>query len=81
MAATMDIQAREELYVEIARAKESETKLRFEIEDLKKELAEFVTSITTETDDAPTHGSDNLITSGAVYDALMSLSKRIDLIK
>lgn len=29
MAETMDIQAREELYVEIARAKESETKLRF----------------------------------------------------
>lgn len=47
MAETMDIQAREELYVEIARAKESETKLRFEIEELRRALAEFAASITT----------------------------------
>ena len=80
MAETMDVQAREELYRQIARAKESETRLRFEIEELRRALAEFAASITTQTDNAPTHGSENLISSGAVYDALMSLSKRIDLI-
>ena len=81
MAETMDLQARDELYRQIARAKENETRLALELEALINEFNEFKEKVITETDEAPTFGSGNLVTSGAIYNALMSLSKRIDTIR
>lgn len=81
MAETMDLQARDELYRQIARAKENETKLALELEALKNEFNAFKERVIVETDEAPTFGSDNLVTSGAIYNSLMSLSKRIDTIR
>ena len=78
MAETMDLQARDELYRQIARAKEKETKLEFELESLKKEFNEFKETVITQTDEAPTFGSDNLVTSGVIYNVIMSLTKKID---
>ena len=81
MVETMDLQARDELYRQIARAKEKETKLELEIESLKKELSEFKGSIVTEMDEAPTWKSDKLLSSGAVYEAIQTLNRKIDSIK
>jgi len=55
--------------------------LALELEALKNEFIAFKESVITETDEAPTFGSDNLVTSGAIYNSLMSLSKRIDTIR
>lgn len=81
MVETMDLQARDELYRQIARAKENETKLALELEALKNEFNAFKQRVIVETDETPTYGSGNLVTSGVVYDALMSLSKRINLMR
>lgn len=81
MAETMDLQARDELYRQIARAKENETRLALELEALKNELKALKESTITEIDEAPTFGSGNLLTSGTIYNALMSLNKRIDAVR
>ena len=84
MAEIMDIQARHDLSDEMVRAKDSEAKLGFEIENLKEELAklkEIVEGIDLSTDETPTYESDKLITSGAVYAALSSLNRKVDALK
>ena len=78
MVETMDLQVRDELYRQITRAKEKETKLEIELESLKKEFNEFKETVITQTDEAPTFGSGNLLTSGVIYNVIMSMTKKID---
>ena len=81
MAEMMDVQARNDISSEMMRAKEAESSLGFALEALRKELADLKKSLDLTKDDAPTRDSENLITSGAVYDALMSLNRKIDALR
>ena len=81
MAETMDIQARNDISSEMIRAKQAQAKLGFDIEVLKRELEDIKAYLDIKTDNAPTRESENLITSGAVYDALMSLNRKIDALR
>ena len=85
MAEVMDIQARDDISREMVRAKEAESTLGFALESLRQELEDLKARLENlsadETDDTPTRDSDNLITSGAVYDALMSLNKKVDALR
>lgn len=81
MSETIDKQARDDLYKEMIRAKEAEANLGFLLESLQKQVEELKKKIDLKIDDAPTRDSDSLITSGAVYDGLMSLNKKIDALR
>ena len=82
MAETIDVQARDDLYKEMARAKEAEANLGFALESLKKEIEELKASFEKiKVDDAPTRDSENLITSGAVYQVVNTLNRKIDAIR
>lgn len=85
MAEIMDIQARDDISREMIRAKEAESSLGFALESLKQELEELKTRLeglgAEDTDETPTRDSEKLITSGAVYSALMSLNKKIDALR
>lgn len=81
MTEIIDSQARKDLYEEVIRAKNEETKLAFEIELLKSQLEDLkkhIESIDLSKDETPTWKSDKLISSGAVYEALQTLNRRID---
>lgn len=78
MAETIDVQAREDLYNEVIRAKDAESNLKFALDALKAELEELKASIDLSRDDAPTYNSDKLISSGAVYQAIQTLNRKID---
>lgn len=79
---TIDVQARSDLYKEIIRAKQAETSLGYTLEMLSKQIEDLKTAIEKLiVDPAPTLGSNNLVTSGAVYDALRTLDLKIDSIR
>ena len=81
MAETIDVQARNDIYEETIRAKNEETKLAYELEALKAELQELkasVEAIDLSRDDAPTYGSEKLLSSGTVYQAIQTLNRKID---
>lgn len=81
MAETIDVQARNDISSEMIRAKNAESKLDFAIKALQQELRELKESIDLSRDDAPTWHSDKLVSSGAVYDALYSLDRKIDALR
>lgn len=81
MAETIDTQARDDLYKEMIRAKEAQATLGFLLENLKKQVEELKASIDLTKDDAPTRDSEHLITSGAVYQALLSVDKKINALR
>ena len=81
MAETIDVQAREDLYKEMLRAKEAEANLGFALENLKKQFEDFKASLNLNVDDAPTRDSENLISSGAVYRVADTLNRKIDALR
>lgn len=82
MSETIDIQARSDLYKEIIRAKQVEASLGFLLQSLSKQIEDLKTAVEKiVVDPAPTYGSDNLVTSGSVYDALRTLDLKIDSIR
>ena len=81
MAESIDVQAREDLYKEMLRAKEAESHLGFALQQIKEALEELKNSFNPTVDDAPTRDSNNLVTSGAVYQALMTLNRKIDALR
>ena len=81
MAESIDVQAREDLYKEMLRAKEAEAQVGFALEQIKEALEELKNSFNPTVDDAPTRDSNNLVTSGAVYQALMTLNRKIDALR
>lgn len=84
MAETIDVQARNDVYDETIRAKNEETKLAYALEQIRAELQELkasVEDIDLSRDDAPTYESENLLSSGAIYQALQTLNRKIDSLK
>lgn len=83
MAEIMDVQARDDISKEMLRAKQAESNLGFDIEILKRELEDLKQALlgAKEPDSTPIRDSENLITSGGVYSALMSLEKKINVLR
>lgn len=84
MAEIIDVQARKDLYEEVIRAKNEQTNLAYEIELLKAKLEglkTYVESIDLSKDETPTWNSEKLISSGAVYEAVQTLNRKIDSLK
>lgn len=84
MAEVLDSQARKDVYDEVIRAKNEQTKLAFELELLKakfEDLKAYVEAIDLSKDETPTWKSEKLLSSGAVYEAIQTLNRKIDSLK